>query len=380
MTNAGVTLTFGKPTFAQIQSWTAERRAVMASIPGHAIALRGWAIYNGPIPELAGKRFVMYNDPWDGLMHLQDYDRMNITNTRVPGGSPSGRQQEASVTTDTDGDGIMDFDEQQRFGTTVNNADTDDDCVTDKADMHSYIYRPHGTYVVFAPDFDGDGTPNELDSDADNGGVIDGDEDANWNGHLDGGETDAYRNAGDDPHAPGACTPVPPTPTPTATPPPPPTPTPTPTRTATPTRTPTPTLTPTSAPPPPTPTFTVTATATATAIATPTATPVNYLEGISLDVSATDETHTTHYEVHFSNPTLEAERSSYDYAWIFFWNGSDCMETGLFSVESGTRWLASFSHPGCEHTASEEVSVHVSREGQGITLRGPALGPGTITP
>jgi hypothetical protein len=36
LNNAGVNLTMGKPTFEQIQTWTKERRAVMAGVPGHA--------------------------------------------------------------------------------------------------------------------------------------------------------------------------------------------------------------------------------------------------------------------------------------------------------------------------------------------------------
>ncbi|HLE80579.1 MAG TPA: papain-like cysteine protease family protein, partial [Dehalococcoidia bacterium] len=217
LNNAPVTLTVGKPAWAQIQGWTTERRPVLVSIPGHAIVLRGWAIYNGPDPALNGTRFVIYNDPWDGLMHLQDYNSINLRNFRVPGGTPAGRQQEAGVTTDTDGDGIVDFDEQVRFGTSHTSRDTDNDCVPDKADMHSYIYQPHGNYLAPSPDFDGDGLRNELDRDSDNGGVIDGDEDWNWNGHMDGRDTsNAYSDPTDDLRAVYGCTP-PPTPTPTST-------------------------------------------------------------------------------------------------------------------------------------------------------------------
>ena len=412
LNNVAVTTTLGKPTWDQIQGWTTERKAVKAGIPGHAIVLRGWAIYNGPNASMAGKRFVLYNDPWDALMKIQEYDSMILTETDVPAGTPTGRLQEASVTTDSDGDGIIDFDEQVRFATLHTNRDTDNDCVPDKEDMHSYIYSPHGTYIVPVPDHDGDGLRNELDRDSDNGGVIDGDEDWNWNGHQNARDTNAYSDPSDDARAPYGCTP-PPTPTPTATStptftptitvtptptntvPPPSGPTPTftptvtwtPTITATPTQTGTPTITstPTATG---TPTVTSTPTATGTPIitptptvtATPTATPVNYLAGISLTVSATDASHTTHYEVHFSNPTLEAQRASYIYSWIFLWNGSDCMGTGVFDVVSGSRWLAYFSHPGCEHFPPEEVSVLVSREDQEVTLRGPALGPLTITP
>lgn len=211
LNNTPVTLTFAKPTFAQIQAWTTAGTGVMSSIPGHAIVLRGWAIYNGTAAEIpAGTQFVIYNDPWDGLMHVERYADINLVSSFVPGGTPTGRNQEASVTLDPDNDGIMSFDETKRFGTNPNDDDTDDDCVLDKTDMHSFVYFPHGTFRPRLVDFDGDGLQKHVDSDHDNGGAIDGDEDANRNGHLDALETD-NRDASDDPRAPGGCSP-PPTP------------------------------------------------------------------------------------------------------------------------------------------------------------------------
>ena len=207
LNDAAVTLTMGKPTFAQIQGWAAEGRPVLAGIPGHAIVLRGWSIYNGTSPSIPrGTQFVIYNDPWDGRMHVERYSSLVLTNTRVPGGTPSGRMQEASVTDDADNDGIMSFDETKRFRTDPANADTDNDCINDKLDMHSYLYNPHDTYSGRSVDIDADGSWKQVDADNDNGGVIDGDEDANRNGHLDAGETDNF-DASDDVRA-GDCRPA----------------------------------------------------------------------------------------------------------------------------------------------------------------------------
>ena len=401
LNDQAIEMSLDKPTFEQLQQWTTEKRPVLSGIPGHAIVLRGVATYVGTNPALAGKRFVLWNDPWDAVMKITEYESMAITNTRVPRGNPTGRQQEASVTKDTDGDGIVDFDETVRFGTNPNNRDTDGDCVPDKIDMHTYLYAPHGVYALGTPDWDGDGLRAELDRDADGGGMIDGDEDANWNGHQEGRETDAYRNPGDDARAPFACT-LPPTPTPTppstspstATPTPTPgTPTPsatatgTPTQTGTPTSTGTPTGTSTRTPTatgtptvPPGSTNTPTRTATPTATATPA-----WLQGIFLTVSATDAAHTTHYEVHFTSPAMEADRgnAAYNYAWgiTFPPPTSDCAAVGGFvNAEGGVRYRASWAHPGCEHTGVETVAVTVSRAGQSITLQGNATGVQTITP
>jgi hypothetical protein len=217
LNNAAVNLTMGKPTFEQIQTWTRERRGVMSGIPGHAIALRGWAIYNGPGSGdiTTGMKFVIYNDPWDGRMHLQSYDTMPITNTRVVGGTPTGRMQESSVGEDPDNDAIMTFDETNRFRTDPNKEDTDDDCIADQFDMHSFLYTTHDSYTPSVADKDNDGLRKHLDPDNDNGGVIDGDEDGNWNGHLDANETNNF-DAADDARAPRTCRP-PATPEPTPT-------------------------------------------------------------------------------------------------------------------------------------------------------------------
>lgn len=415
LNGAPVALTMGKPSFEDIQTWAREKRPVLAGIPGHAIVLRGWARYTGTNPALAGKRFVLWNDPWDATMKATEYDTMAITNTRVPGGAPTGRTQEATVTRDTDGDGINDSDETVRFGTDPTKPDTDGDCVPDKVDMHTYLYRPHGTYFLGNPDWDGDGLRNELDRDSDGGGAIDGDEDANWNGHREGTETEAYRAPADDPKAPFACT-APPTPTPTPTPPgatpPTPTATPSPTATASPTATSSPTATATPSPagsvsPTASPTQTGTATATATATATPTATRTptptptrtptpppptpsptptsattpNYLEGVRLDVSATDPgSHTTFYEVHFDNPTWEAQRSQYTYAWGLIL-GSDCKDASNSDV-GPSPWQMWWQHPECLHQPPgvDKVGVIVSRAGQSVTITGDALGPAVLRP
>ena len=287
----------------------------------------------------------------------------------------------------------MDFDETVRFGTDPNKRDTDGDCVPDKLDMHSYLYSPHGVYNYRNPDFDGDGLRNELDRDSDGGGRVDGDEDFNANGHQDAGEPDAYSNPADDRNARYVCTAPPVVPTATPTPPSRSLPTATPTATPTPTGTATATATPATVTASPTPTETATLTPTATATATPTrtATPTatvvapsstptptatspstapNWLQGVYLTISATDSSHTTHYEVHFKDATLEAQRDQYGYAWGMSFPApvSDCSPYPL-RVEAN-RWRASWQHADCAHTGVEIIQVIVSRNGQSATLQG----------
>ncbi len=99
--------------------------------------------------------------------------------------------------TDSDGDGITDFDEVYRFGTNPRLADSDSDGVDDKDEILSYTLLEKsrlnlaGSYVgayadltqmrfirgienEYMADVDGDGLRAELDPDSDNDGLLDG--------------------------------------------------------------------------------------------------------------------------------------------------------------------------------------------------------------
>ena len=99
--------------------------------------------------------------------------------------------------TDSDSDGITDFDEVYRFGTNPHLADSDSDGVNDKDEIHSYTILEKselnliGSYKKidfdlfririiagidreYMSDVDGDGLRAELDPDSDNDGLLDG--------------------------------------------------------------------------------------------------------------------------------------------------------------------------------------------------------------
>lgn len=153
--------------------------------------------------------------------------------------------------------------------------------------------------------------------------------------------------------------------------------------TATPTPTGTPTGTPTSVG---SGTLTPTPSATGTPTRTPTVTPTgtaapNYMDGVFLEVSPTDATHTTHYEVKFTNPTWQAQRDQYTYGWALqFPNGSDCASKPL--ITDPLPYKRHWNHSGCEHfPGPEQVSVSVGRGGQQVTITAqPAAGPAIGTP
>jgi hypothetical protein len=97
-----------------------------------------------------------------------------------PGASAKVKEGDDRIFQDSDGDGVSDFDEQVRFGTSASKADTDGDGVEDDTEIWSYVFGK-GT-VPRTPDPDGDGLRAERDGDTDGDGCRDGEEDRNRDG------------------------------------------------------------------------------------------------------------------------------------------------------------------------------------------------------
>ncbi len=90
---------------------------------------------------------------------------------------------------DTDDDGLLDGQEVRNTGTDPLNPDTDGDGVQDGTELG--VTTGHAdTGSGFVPDADPSTRTNPLDADTDDDGLSDGEEDANGNGRVDAGETD----------------------------------------------------------------------------------------------------------------------------------------------------------------------------------------------
>ncbi len=178
----------GKPAFADIIIWIDADRPIMFRRPGHMMVIDGYRQTD------SGDQFLHVLDPDQppDLERWQDYDTQTIDGYWVGPASGTSRHDEASVSTDSDGDGIMDFDEARRFFTGVYDSDSDNDWVLDKQDMREYVFDAAGNYNHRGSDWDGDGLRKELDFDNDNDGSPEGCEDTNYNGIFEAGlgETD----------------------------------------------------------------------------------------------------------------------------------------------------------------------------------------------
>jgi len=189
----------GKPSFSTIISWIDANRPLISLIPGH------FRVIDGYRESQSGGQTVQQIhllDPWDNARWVDYADDVTSTVWVGPAGSsgaPNVRSDEdidgdgiRDTVDDSDGDGLVDFDERERFHTNPNNPDSDGDGVPDKADIREYVFDNNGNYEPRRADFDGDGLRKELDRDNDSGGSRDGCEDTNHNGKLDQGETSNF--------------------------------------------------------------------------------------------------------------------------------------------------------------------------------------------
>jgi hypothetical protein len=160
-----------------------------AQLPGHAFVISGYF-------EQDGERYVTINDPWwaewgSYSIRIDDLPWKYYWLTS-PDSVPTLNDPEINM--DSDGDGIVDFDETNRFGTNPNDEDTDKDNLKDKNDLRASIYDEQWGYAVaslsyFGRDYDQDGIKMELDPDSDGGGCFDGMEDFDLDGKYKEPET-----------------------------------------------------------------------------------------------------------------------------------------------------------------------------------------------
>jgi hypothetical protein len=195
-----ITTPGGKPVFSDLKTWIDGNRPIMFRRPGHMMVIDGYR-------DDATGQFVHVLDPDQppDLERWQDYSTQTIDGYWVGPTSGTARSDETAVSSDSDGDGIMDFDEVRRFFTDPYDVDSDNDWVPDKQDMREYVFDNTGSYNHRGSDWDGDGVRKELDADNDNDGTPEGCEDTNYNGKYEStlGETDNF-NAGSN----QACEPV----------------------------------------------------------------------------------------------------------------------------------------------------------------------------
>lgn len=181
--------TYDPPTstisFDDIQTWIDAGRPLMVIKPGHVMAIDGYRTGGGMDQ-------VHLLDPWSAASwkpytdtgSIQKINWVAVYPAPAEDTPPAPRSDEASVWTDTDGDGVYDFDEIRRFQTDPFDPDTDGDWVPDKDDIEETVYDRFDTYV-YTParaDWDGDGDRKELDWDNDGDSAPDGCEDTNYNG------------------------------------------------------------------------------------------------------------------------------------------------------------------------------------------------------
>ena len=195
----------GKPSFTTVKNAIDANQPVMFRRPGHMMVIDGYRETSG------GGQFLHILDPDQppDFERWQDYSTQSIDGYWIgPTGGPDNgqaRTDETSLWADSDSDGIMNFDEVQRFGLDSSDPDSDGDWVLDKQDMREYVFNNAGAYSSRSSDNDGDGLRKELDPDNDGDGSPDSCEDTNRNGKYETGlgETDNFNHGSEQ-----ACVPI----------------------------------------------------------------------------------------------------------------------------------------------------------------------------
>lgn len=177
-------------------------RPVLAAIapPGilHSVVITGYF-------EFFGFRWIHITDPWPARTGWYFWSRMPVVRYyNLPlTGAIAGRAADPKAALDSDGDGVVDFDENdpRPFHSDKAKPDTDLDGVPDKADIGMYTFHPvhhplHNANALSFADWDGDGSRAENDCDSDNDGDYDGGEniDADTR-NVEAGETCAFNSA-----------------------------------------------------------------------------------------------------------------------------------------------------------------------------------------
>jgi regulation of enolase protein 1 (concanavalin A-like superfamily) len=168
----------GKPTFDQVRSWIDNNGPILIVENGdaHSVVMDGYDT-NGNLAHRI--------DPWTPSGSWISWDTWRVSEYHVPPVGASARSDEASFSADSDGDGITDFDEINRFCTDPNDPDTDNDDIEDKVEIAAYVFDSGGAWNYREPaDWESppDGLRMECDWDNDGDGSSDGYEDGNRNG------------------------------------------------------------------------------------------------------------------------------------------------------------------------------------------------------
>ena len=191
------------PTEDEVRTWIGAGIPLYVWTEGHVMLLDAYRI------SLSGRMDVrVLNTDNDGTAEWRVLKSSALKGFVAATVSGNVRESDSRIHTDSDGDGLMDYDEIERFGTDPYNPDSDGDGIDDKTEIFSYTIRDTitdkdsptlkiGLTQLTYADIDDDSLRAELDFDSDGGGKADGEEDKNKNGLKESEESDIY-DADDD--------------------------------------------------------------------------------------------------------------------------------------------------------------------------------------
>lgn len=139
--------------FEQLKEWLEAGRPIMTRCEGcipsksyfdHVRIIDGYRVFydleSGVMKNKVQSVHIL--DPFmgHGWVELDEWDRTEKGTWVGPEIAPNAREDEESIWIDSDNDGIMDFDEQNRFFTDPFKKDSDNDGIDDKDEIRKYVF------------------------------------------------------------------------------------------------------------------------------------------------------------------------------------------------------------------------------------------------
>jgi len=119
------------------------------------IKLKGYQALATSLGNIGAERFIalIQSEPFDYTKWQRDlWDNQSVEIFWVlPSSDYDVSEDEPGISKDSDNDGIVDFDEEARFGTDPNHPDSDSDGVPDKQGIREYIFDNNGVYAYGKP-------------------------------------------------------------------------------------------------------------------------------------------------------------------------------------------------------------------------------------
>jgi hypothetical protein len=140
---ASIVLPAEKPPYEQIVKFINSGQPIMRQYPSTEGS--NYTVIDG----YEGYQYLHVIDPWTGNETKMSYNDLSMNNIWIPPNNSKARNDELTIRIDSDIDGVVDFDEFNRFHTDPFSKDTDGDGIADKTEISNPFHLPFAKFTFF---------------------------------------------------------------------------------------------------------------------------------------------------------------------------------------------------------------------------------------